>query len=182
MTPNPTHDPRTAARLGPLLDPDELAPEPGYVCGAAFCDDPACGWHAEKTDDPEPFDLDAIQPAPGPRPPLVYLAGPMSADPLAAPLQAIHLWPTLRALGVLPFMPQLSVLHQMIDPQPYEEWMRYDLDLIAHHVDAVLRLPGDSPGADRECAHAHAHGVPVFVWGTMPERIAFTSWIEARPC
>lgn len=34
------------------------------------------------------------------------------------------------------------------------EWM--------DHMDAVLRLPGESAGADMEVAHAKALGLPVF--------------------
>lgn len=42
-----------------------------------------------------------------------------------------------------------------------EPWLTMDLELVKRS-DAVLRLPGDSSGADGETAHAESLGIPVF--------------------
>jgi hypothetical protein len=44
-------------------------------------------------------------------------------------------------MGFVPFLPQLSVLHEMVAPLPYEEWLAYDFEVIAR-CDALVRLPG----------------------------------------
>lgn len=46
-------------------------------------------------------------------------------------------------------------------PLTHADWLGLDLPVV-ERCDAVLRLPGDSSGADREVAHAKEHGVPVF--------------------
>ncbi len=42
-----------------------------------------------------------------------------------------------------------------------EPWLTMDLELVKRS-DAVLRLPGESSGADGEVAHARSLGIPVF--------------------
>ncbi len=84
--------------------------------------------------------------------PLVYVAGPITGNP----------WGCVRDAGCVPFIPQLSVLHEMVDPQPYGDWLAYDDDIIAH-CHALVRLPGDSKGADHEVELAERLGLPVFI-------------------
>ena len=43
---------------------------------------------------------------------------------------------------------------------------------------AAVALPGDSPGADREVAHANEAGVPVFLWDDTG-RHALHEFVEA---
>jgi hypothetical protein len=43
----------------------------------------------------------------------------------------------------------------------YEDWLAFGLELV-ERADAVVRIPGESPGADREVAHAVAKEIPVF--------------------
>lgn len=61
----------------------------------------------------------------------------------------------------VPFIPHLYELWSLIDPQTYEFWMALDLAWLGHCT-ALVRLPGESPGADREVAFARAAGMPVF--------------------
>lgn len=42
----------------------------------------------------------------------------------------------------------------------HEDWLRIDLAIV-ERCDVLLRLPGESVGADREMAHAMAHKIPV---------------------
>jgi glycine cleavage system pyridoxal-binding protein P len=51
--------------------------------------------------------------------------------------------------------------------RPYDDWLEMDLALIPR-MDIVLRLPGESAGADKEVATAKQHGIPVaFGWGEL---------------
>lgn len=63
--------------------------------------------------------------------------------------------------GFTPFIPHLNYYWHAIDPRPYEEWLEHDLSWVAAS-EALLRLPGYSPGADREIAFAKDFGIPVF--------------------
>lgn len=96
--------------------------------------------------------------------PLVYLAGPITVP---EPMENTHI--ALREADVLlidavvlPFVPHLTCLWQMISPHSYEDWLAYDFDVI-QHCDALYRLPGESRGADREVVFANNLGLPVFV-------------------
>jgi hypothetical protein len=63
--------------------------------------------------------------------------------------------------GYAPFAPLLAHFQHMIYPQSYEVWMSLDIEWIGV-CDAVLRLPGDSSGADREVEYARNNSIPVF--------------------
>jgi hypothetical protein len=93
--------------------------------------------------------------------PLVYVAGPITGNPFGCVRAAIPAWRWLREHGAVPISPQLSVLHEMIDPEGYEAWMEHDLDLI-DRCDALVRLPGESKGADSQVCFAGTRGIPVF--------------------
>jgi len=100
------------------------------------------------------------------RKPLIYVAGPITGDPFGCVRQSIEAFDWLRSIGAVPFCPQWTVLPEMVSTRPYEEWMAYDLDVLAR-CDALLRMPGESPGADREVAHAlKAVGIPAVYWCT----------------
>ena len=94
--------------------------------------------------------------------PLVYCAGPITLDPFGCVRQADEAWSWLRPLGVIPFLPQLSIVHEIVRHHPYEDWMDYDFDMI-RRCDGLLRLRGESPGADREVDLAHRLGIAVFI-------------------
>ena len=93
--------------------------------------------------------------------PLVYVAGPITGDPFGCVRKAAHAFGYLRDAGCVPFLPQLSVIQEMVDPLPYETWLEYDFDVI-RRCDALYRLDGESPGADREVEFATSLGLPVF--------------------
>jgi len=63
-------------------------------------------------------------------------------------------------LGHHPFVPHLFDLVDPRDELGYERWMALDLDWLSR-CDALVRLPGASPGADREVAAAGRLGIPV---------------------
>jgi hypothetical protein len=92
----------------------------------------------------------------------VYVAGAMTKGDVAANVRAAVLAADrLHALGCAPFVPHLTFFADAIAPRPYEDWIAYDLVWVAA-CDCLLRLPGHSPGADREVAFALANGIPVF--------------------
>lgn len=91
----------------------------------------------------------------------VYVAGPLTGDQLVNIRLAIDAADSLRREGFIPFVPHLNGLWYFVYPNDYEEWLRMDL-LWLEKCDAVLRLDGDSKGADREVKHAKERGIPVF--------------------
>jgi hypothetical protein len=93
--------------------------------------------------------------------PLVYIAGPYSQpDPVLNTRAAIDWAEQVAKLAAVPVVPHLSHLWHLISPHDYEWWLAYDLAILAR-CDALLRIPGNSPGADREVEWAGEHGIPV---------------------
>ncbi len=94
----------------------------------------------------------------------VYVAGPMGIFDKGRPKRihnGIVAGEKLRRAGLYPFVPHLDDIWGRKFEHSYECWMRYDkvwLEL----CDALLRIPGKSPGADREVVTAYALGIPVF--------------------
>lgn len=92
----------------------------------------------------------------------VYVAGPYTSDPVAHTAVAIEVGNKLLDLGHEPFIPHLAHYWDTLHKQRgYEDWMRLDLSWLSVS-DAVLRLPGESSGADREVALATELGIPVY--------------------
>lgn len=94
--------------------------------------------------------------------PFVYVAGPLSNHPMHNTSRALIICSQLYQTGlVIPFSPHTTVIWDMIVPADYEQWMEYDFDVI-HHMNALYRISGVSPGADREIEHALNLHIPVF--------------------
>lgn len=91
----------------------------------------------------------------------VYVSGPYTSDPAANTVRAIHVGQVLLERGYAPMVPHLShYWHEQL-PNPYDAWLELDVAWVLV-ADAVLRMPGESSGADEEVALARAHGIPVF--------------------
>lgn len=94
--------------------------------------------------------------------PRVYMSGPISlGDPdenfgLAAIVQ--H---ELIGFGFAPLNPMLSMKLPGHEGIEHSAWIAVDLPWV-EVSDAVLRLPGESRGAETECEFAEEIGVPVF--------------------
>lgn len=95
--------------------------------------------------------------------PLVYISAPYTIGATDAHVRkACLVWETLRSEGrCTPICPHWSAVQALVWPITHAEWIEYDLELVAR-CDAVLRLPGESNGADQECLFAKQHGLPVF--------------------
>ncbi len=95
----------------------------------------------------------------------IYIAGPIGANDdgrRARVESAVNAGAELLRLGFAPFVPHLWAAACNADPLlNYEQWMAYDFAFL-DACDAVLRIPGHSPGADREVARAIERGIPVF--------------------
>lgn len=91
----------------------------------------------------------------------VYISGPYSKHMVEGTRNAILAAEELRKAGFLPFVPHLSLLWDLICPSPYEEWIMYDFRWL-EVCDIILRLPGESPGADREVEFARNICIPIF--------------------
>lgn len=94
---------------------------------------------------------------------IVYIASPYSlhADKQKAVNAQIDAFAILLVAGHEPVAPLLSHYVDHRYPTSYERWMRWCLAILSR-CDAVLRLPGESAGADWEVAVAEGLGKPVY--------------------
>jgi hypothetical protein len=92
---------------------------------------------------------------------VVYIASPYTIGDVALNVRRqLETADRLISLGYCPVAPLLTHFQHLSFPRPYEDWMRIDLEMI-RRCDVLLRLEGESPGADREVAHAISNGIPV---------------------
>ena len=93
----------------------------------------------------------------------IYIAAPYTKGDVAVNVRnAFDAANTLADLGFAPFVPHFTHFWHMLFPRPYKFWLDLDLEFLPC-CQAVLRLPGDSQGADGEVAAAKKLGIPVFV-------------------
>jgi len=91
----------------------------------------------------------------------VYVAGPITHGDTDANVRAgMDVASALLALGHAPYVPQLTFYWDGYRPQAYETWMALS-DAWLRQCEAIIRVPGYSPGADREMAVARVLGLPV---------------------
>jgi hypothetical protein len=92
----------------------------------------------------------------------VFISGPYSeGDRIWNMRRALDAADALLRSGCAPFVPHLDGVWEFVWHHSYEEWMEYDRAWL-EVCDAVVRLPGQSQGADREVARAEELGIPVF--------------------
>ena len=91
----------------------------------------------------------------------VYISGPYTKGDVAVNVRnAIKAADKLANLGYVPFVPQLTHFWHLVCPRPYSDWLEIDLEFLPL-CDVVLRLPGDSAGAEIEVKTAEKLGIPV---------------------
>lgn len=131
----------------------------------------------------------------------IFISGPITRGDLAANVnQATDAFVALAKAGLAPFCPHWSVYSgraeweitgtyepglwrksrvvAIASPLPNDlthmDWLAVDLPWV-EVSDAVLRLPGESEGADREVAHAKKFGILVF-----HSVAAIIAWADSR--
>lgn len=97
----------------------------------------------------------------------VYIAGPMTNGTggnfnMAKIHEAIEMFFRLIELGYAPHCPHLTVFCEFMQPHRilYQGWLELDMTYV-EMSDVVMRIPGESKGADREVAFAVSKGIPV---------------------
>lgn len=104
--------------------------------------------------------------------PFVYIASPYTkGDPCINARFQCQIFDELLGDGlVLPYAPLISHFQHTMFPRPYQDWVKYDLDIIPR-FDACLRLNATGPngysvsessGADGEVKLFTELGKPVF--------------------
>ena len=92
----------------------------------------------------------------------VYIASPYTLGDVAVNVKAqIDVADALINLGFAPFVPLYSHFQHMVHPRPYQDWVTLDLEWVKS-CDCILRLPGESSGADGEIKFAKELGLSVF--------------------
>lgn len=97
----------------------------------------------------------------------VYIAGPMTNGTggtynMKKINKAIKTYFALIKQGFVPHCPQLTVFAEFLQPEcvSYKQWLELDRCYI-DDCDVLLRLEGDSKGADLECDYARSIGKDV---------------------
>ena len=91
----------------------------------------------------------------------VYIASPYTIGDVAINVKKqIDAASELIDLGFAPFWPVHSHFLHMVYPKDYERWMEIDFEWIKS-CDCLLRLKGESKGADREVKIAREINIPV---------------------
>ena len=97
----------------------------------------------------------------------IYVAGPYtSGDPVVNTRKAIEAGELLRGMGFVPFIPHLSLFWHFVEPHDVAFWYEYD-NAWVERCDGLVRLPGESKGADAEVKLAIELGMPVFEIGNV---------------
>jgi hypothetical protein len=92
----------------------------------------------------------------------VYIASPYTLGDVAVNVKRqLDVADDLMTLGYAPFAPLYSHFQHMAHPRPYTDWIKIDLVWVKA-CDCVLRLEGESKGADGEVQYALDLGLPVF--------------------
>jgi len=92
----------------------------------------------------------------------VYIAGPYSkGDVVQNVRDAISAADELAELGLTPFIPHLAHFWHFLYLHEVDFWYAYDLEWLTV-CDVLLRLPGESSGADKEVAFAKQWGITIY--------------------
>ena len=92
----------------------------------------------------------------------VYIASPYTLGDVAVNVKAqLDMADVLMDKGFAPFAPLYSHFQHMAHPRPYQDWIKIDLVWV-EVCDCVLRLPGESSGADGEIKYAEELGIKTY--------------------
>jgi hypothetical protein len=92
----------------------------------------------------------------------VYIAGPYTKGDVGINVRnAIVMGNKVHTRGFVPFIPHLTHFWHLLSPKSYTDWLEYDNQWLPL-CDCVLRLPGESYGADQEVELALSLEMPVY--------------------
>lgn len=95
----------------------------------------------------------------------IYVAGPLSTGDYTKichnVTNAMAQANKIMEMGGYPYLPHLSHYFNLHHAHSWEEWMALD-KVYLKACDALLRLPGESRGADQEVKWAAEFGIPVY--------------------
>lgn len=92
----------------------------------------------------------------------VYIASPFTKGNTATNLRiSIDLADKLLMTGYIPFVPLLSHFWDIVYSHEPNVWYNFDLKWL-ERCDCIIRLPGESKGADLEEEHARKLNMPIF--------------------
>jgi hypothetical protein len=92
----------------------------------------------------------------------IYVAGPYTKGDVAINVRnAFQVANILAERGFAPYVPHSTHFWHLIFPHDYEFWLNLDREFIPC-CDAILRIHGDSNGADKEVKYATELGLPIF--------------------
>jgi hypothetical protein len=92
----------------------------------------------------------------------VYIACPYTKGDVAVNVHnALKVADQLVELGFIPYVPIWTHFWHLVSPHPYEFWTEMDLEFVKK-CDCILRIPGESKGADNEMAFAQSLNMPVY--------------------
>lgn len=93
---------------------------------------------------------------------IVYVAGPYTKGDVAINVRnMIIVCNQVMEKGFIPYCPLLTHFWHLITPKTYEEWLAYD-EVWLKKCDCILRMSGESSGADREVERMKELGRDVF--------------------
>ena len=96
----------------------------------------------------------------------VYIASPYSIGDMAFNVRrqincAEEIMKYSQQYNIYPYVPLMSHFHQMFYVHNYEFWMDQDFAWL-ERCDFLLRLNGESSGADREVERAEELSIPIY--------------------
>ena len=91
----------------------------------------------------------------------IYISGPFTGNMEENTKRAINAAEQMLKAGMHPIVPHLYGYWDIIHKHSYDEWLNEGLFWVTE-CDALLRLPGNSLGADKEVDLAEQEGIPVF--------------------
>jgi nucleoside 2-deoxyribosyltransferase len=111
----------------------------------------------------------------------VYIASPYTlGDQARNVYESLEVGNQLIELGFCPFCPLLTHFQHMMFPQDYDKWLKLDFEWLKQ-CDCVLRITGESKGADEEVQLAESLNIPVFYYqnNIINDLIELIQWSKA---
>lgn len=92
----------------------------------------------------------------------IYIAAPYTNGDVAQNVRKVmEVANKLMDMGHIPFIPHLTHFQHLYFPRPYEDWIKLDNEFLPF-CEAVIRLEGESKGADAEVKLAKNLGIKIY--------------------